>query len=260
LSMSPDSRSPLILTALEGIPMIQDGDDLAKIILLALEDNHLELIDGDVLVIAQKIISKAEGQKINLNTVVPSREAQNLAEVTGKDPRVVELILQESNQVLRSRSGLIIVEHRRGFVCANAGIDRSNVAGKDSDFVLLLPENPDKSALDLRQKLEAATDIQIGIVINDSHGRAWRNGTVGISIGFSGLPGIVDLRGEPDLFDYQLRVTQIAAVDELAAGASLLMGQAAEGLPVVHVRGFPYPLRDGSFQEIPREYSKDLFR
>jgi coenzyme F420-0:L-glutamate ligase/coenzyme F420-1:gamma-L-glutamate ligase len=258
--MTPDSRSPLILTALKGIPMIQEGDDLAMIILLALEDNHLKLIDGDVLVIAQKIISKAEGQKINLGTVVPSREAQNLAEVTGKDPRVVELILQESNQVLRSRSGLIIVEHRRGFVCANAGIDRSNVAGKDSDFVLLLPENPDKSALDLRQKLEVVVNIQIGVVINDSHGRAWRNGTVGISIGFSGLPGIVDLRGEPDLLDYKLRVTQIAAVDELAAGASLLMGQAAEGLPVVHVRGFPYPLRDGSFQEILREHSKDVFR
>lgn len=258
--MSHESRSPLILTALEGIPMIQEGDDLVEIILCALEDNHVKLIDGDVLVITQKIVSKAEGQKIDLGTVVPSREAQNLAEKTGKDPRVVELILQESNKVLRSRPGLIIVEHRRRFVCANAGIDRSNVTGKDSDFVLLLPENPDKSALDLRQKLEAAADVQLGVVINDSHGRAWRKGTVGISIGFSGLPGIVDLRGEPDLFDYQLRITQIAAVDELAAGASLLMGQAAEGLPVVHVRGFPYPLRDGSFQEIPREHSNDLFR
>ncbi|MCJ7715443.1 MAG: coenzyme F420-0:L-glutamate ligase [Anaerolineales bacterium] len=258
--MRSEGRSPLIFTALEGISMIQEGDHLDEIILLALEENQTKMIDGDVLVIAQKIVSKVEGQRIDLNTVVPSEEAQDLAEKTGKDSRLVELILKESREVLRSRPGLIIVEHRLGFVCANAGIDRSNVAGKDSDFVLLLPANPDKSAQEIRQKLEIAADVQIGVVINDSHGRAWRNGTVGTSIGFSGIPGIVDLRGELDLFDYQLRVTEIAAVDELAAGASLLMGQAAEGIPVVHVRGFPYLLREGSFEELPRAHSKDMFR
>lgn len=261
--MSSKGRSPLILTALEGIPLVQQGNDLAEILLHALKDNKIDLIDGDVLVVAQKIISKAEGRKIDLNTITPSKRAEDLGEESGKDPREVELILRESTEVLRVRPGLIIVEHHRGFVCANAGIDHSNVpaeGGRVQDFVLLLPENPDKSAQELRRKVEEAEGVQIGVVINDSHGRAWRNGTVGISIGFSGLPGIVDLRGKPDLFDYQLRITQIAAVDELAGAASLLMGQADEGLPVVHVRGFPYPLRDGSFQELPREGSKDLFR
>jgi coenzyme F420-0:L-glutamate ligase/coenzyme F420-1:gamma-L-glutamate ligase len=263
LSMISEGRSRLVLTALEGIPLIQQGNDLAEILLRVLKQNNIDLIDGDVLVIAQKVISKTEGRKIDLKTITPSKQAEDLAAETGKDPREVELILRESTEILRRRPGLIIIEHHRGFVCANAGIDHSNVAAKtdrDQDFVLLLPENPDKSAQELRQKIEKAEDVQIGVVINDSHGRAWRNGTVGISIGFSGVPGIVDLRGKPDLFDYQLRITQIAAVDELAGAASLLMGQADEGLPVVHVRGFPYPLREGSFQELPREGSQDLFR
>lgn len=257
------TRSPLVFTPLQGIPLIQKGDDLVEIILKGLVDNKIRLHDGDVLVIAQKIVSKAEGRQVNLKTINPSKEASSLAEKTGKDPRIVELILQESNQVLRSRPGLIIVEHRHGFVCANAGIDRSNVARKKDttdEFVLLLPEDPDHSAKDIRGKAVKELNVQIGLVINDSHGRAWRNGTVGISIGFSGIPGIVDFRGQPDLFDYQLRITQIAAVDELAAGASLLMGQSNEGIPVVHVRGFPYPLREGSFQEMPRDKRKDLFR
>jgi coenzyme F420-0:L-glutamate ligase/coenzyme F420-1:gamma-L-glutamate ligase len=259
--MSFEGRSPLVLTALEGVPLIEQGNDLAEILLRVLKHNNIDLCNGDVLVIAQKVISKAEGRKVDLKTITPSKGAEDLAAETGKDPREVELILRESTEILRVRPGLIIVEHHRGFVCANAGIDHSNVAAEgDRDFILLLPENPDKSAQELRQKIEKAEDVQIGVVINDSHGRAWRNGTVGISIGFSGVPGIVDLRGKPDLFDYKLRITQIAAVDELAAAASLLMGQADEGLPVVHVRGFPYPLREGSFQELPREGSRDLFR
>ena len=193
----------------------------------------------------------------------PSAQAIELAEKTEKDPRVVELILQESAEVLRHRQGLIIVEHRLGFVCANAGIDRSNVNQNDdplNEYVLLLPENPDQSAKNIRQVLENTSQKRIGVLVIDSHGRAWRNGIVGISIGFSGLPGIVDLRGEPDLFGSQLQVTQIAVVDELSAAASLIMGQADEGLPVVHVRGFPYPLQDGSFEEMPRNREKDLFR
>lgn len=257
------TRSPLVFTPLESIPLIQKNDDLVEILLKALVDNEINLQDGDVLILAQKIVSKAEGRQVNLQTITPSRDAESLAEETGKDPRIVELILQESNQVLRSRPGLIIVEHRHGFVCANAGIDRSNVAGnKDTPdgFVLLLPEDPDQSAEDLCRKIKIELNVQIGLVIIDSHGRAWRKGTVGISIGFSGIPGIVDLRGQPDLFDYQLRVTQVAAVDELAAGASLLMGQSNEGIPAVHVRGFPYPLGKGSFREIPRDKGRDLFQ
>ena len=261
--MSSSSNSTIQLVALQNLPLIQQGDDLPQILLSSLDDSQIDLEDGDVLVIAQKVISKAEGRKVALQSVTPSAQAIELAEKTEKDPRVVELILQESAEVLRHRQGLIIVEHRLGFVCANAGIDRSNVNQNDdplNEYVLLLPENPDQSAKNIRQVLENTSQKRLGVLVIDSHGRAWRNGIVGISIGFSGLPGIVDLRGEPDLFGSQLQVTQIAVADELAAAASLIMGQADEGLPVVHVRGFPYPLQDGSFEEMPRNREKDLFR
>lgn len=251
------------LVALREFPLIQPGDDLAQIIKQSLEHNGITLQDGDILVIAQKIISKAEGRQIALDTVHPGEQAQELARSTGKDPRLVELILQESSQVLRHRPGLIVVEHRLGFVCANAGIDRSNVSqeeGQGDESVLLLPENPDLSAAKIRSSLEEDCGVRLGVLVIDSHGRAWRNGTVGVSIGLSGLPGIVDLRGDPDLFGYRLQVTEIAAADELAAGASLLMGQAGEGRPIIHVRGFPYALREASFTELPREREKDLFR
>jgi coenzyme F420-0:L-glutamate ligase/coenzyme F420-1:gamma-L-glutamate ligase len=254
------SRNPLVLTPLEGIPLIQLGDDLADIILAALEKNRIELKAGDVLILTQKIISKAEGRQIDLNQVAPSTRALELAAECGKDPRLVEMILRESTEVLRCRPGTIIVEHRLGFVCANAGIDRSNVPGKGEEHILLLPENPDRSAAMIRHRIVERSGGEIGVMIIDSHGRAWRNGTVGTSIGISGMPGIVDLRGDPDLFGYQLQVTQVGAADELAAAASLVMGQAAEGTPVIHARGFPYPLREGSFRELPRDRGLDLFR
>ena len=257
------SGRKLQLKALAEIPLIRKGDDLSDIITTSLKDNQIDLQDGDICVIAQKIVSKAEGRQVDLQSIEPSPAADELAVQTGKDPRVVELILQESNEVLRQRQGLIIVEHKLGFVCANAGIDRSNISQEDGSgegSVLLLPENPDRSAKLIRQHLEKAWKKSIAVLIIDSHGRAWRNGTSGLSIGFSGLPGVVDLRGEPDLFGYSLKVTQIAAADELAAAASLIMGQADEALPVVHVRGFPYDLREGSFQEILRDPAEDLFR
>jgi coenzyme F420-0:L-glutamate ligase/coenzyme F420-1:gamma-L-glutamate ligase len=172
-------------------------------------------------------------------------------------------MLQESREVLRTRPGTIIVEHRLGFVCANAGIDHSNVAGAgDSaeEWVLLLPMEPDRSAEKMRSDIQSKTGKNIGILIIDSHGRAWRNGTVGVAIGIAGMPGVVDLRGKPDLFDFTLRVTQVGAADELAAAASLVMGQAAEGTPVVHVRGFPYELREASLNELLRPKDQDLFR
>ena len=258
---STDGR--LNLVALRDFPLIQSGDDLAQLIKRSLEHNGITLQDGDILVIAQKIISKAEGRQVSLAAVTPGVQAEELAQQTNKDPRLVELILQESSQILRYRPDLIIVEHRLGFVCANAGIDRSNVPhGEDHDAesVLLLPQNPDLSAEKIRTYFEETYGVRLGVLVIDSHGRAWRNGTVGISIGFSGMPGLVDLRGEPDLFGYQLQVTEVAAADELAAGASLLMGQADEGQPVIHVRGFPYALREASFSELPREKEKDLFR
>jgi coenzyme F420-0:L-glutamate ligase/coenzyme F420-1:gamma-L-glutamate ligase len=239
--------------------MIQAGDDLAAFILQSLISNSQDLQSGDIFVLAQKIVSKAEGRKINLATVAPSPRAEALAVQIEKDPRLVELILQESYEVLRTRPGLIVVEHKLGFVCANAGIDHSNVTG-DDEWVLLLPENPDLSAERLRGQLEKATGARIGVMIIDSHGRAWRNGTVGVAIGLSGLPGLADLRGQPDLMGRTLQVTQVGVADELAAAASLVMGQAAEGTPVVHVRGFPYPLRDGQLRELIRPKEMDLFR
>jgi coenzyme F420-0:L-glutamate ligase/coenzyme F420-1:gamma-L-glutamate ligase len=253
----------LVLTSLPGIPLVKPGDDLPSLVISALEMAEIICEDGDIFVFAQKVVSKAEGRMVNLAQVVPSDHAVNLAQEIDKDPRLVELILDESSEVLRTRRGTIIVEHRLGFVCANAGIDHSNVAGvgdEREEWVLLLPENPDESARKLRQELELATQKRLGVMIIDSHGRAWRMGTVGVAIGFSGIPGLVDLRGEPDLFGYVLRVTQVGAADELAAAASLVMGQAAEGTPVVHVRGFPYPLCDGSLPELIRPHTLDMFR
>jgi coenzyme F420-0:L-glutamate ligase/coenzyme F420-1:gamma-L-glutamate ligase len=196
--------------------------------------------------------------------------ANELAAQTQKDARLVELILQESKEILRTRPGTIIVEHKLGFVCANAGIDHSNVGPplpgleatgiKEDEWVLLLPTEPDHSAERIRQEIRAKTGKQVGILIIDSHGRAWRNGTVGVAIGIAGLPGLQDLRGQPDLFGFTLRITQVGVADELAAAASLVMGQAAEGIPVIHVRGFPYLLREGSLNELIRLKEQDLFR
>lgn len=253
----------LTLTPLQQIPLIHAGDDLGEIVLNALEKNEMILQDQDILVFAQKIISKAEGRAVNLVTVSPSPRAIELGGQIDKDPRLVELILFESREVLRTRPGTIIVEHRLGFVCANAGIDHSNVAGAGNaaeEWVLLLPQDPDRSAEKIREAIRSKTGKNIGVLIIDSHGRAWRNGTVGVAIGLSGMPGLEDLRGRQDLFDFTLRITQVGAADELAAAASLIMGQAAEGTPVVHVRGFPYPLREGSLQELLRPKDQDLFR
>jgi coenzyme F420-0:L-glutamate ligase/coenzyme F420-1:gamma-L-glutamate ligase len=254
---------PLTLTALQHIPLIRQGDDLADLVLRSLKADNLVMADGNILVFAQKVVSKAEGRAVNLVTVRPSPRAIQLGEQSGKDPRLVELILCESKEVLRVRPGIIIVEHKLGFVCANAGIDHSNVAGtgdSSEEWVLLLPSNPERSAEKLRGDIQTKTGSRIGILIIDSHGRAWRNGTVGVAIGMAGLPGLEDLRGRADLFNFTLRNTQVGAADELAAAASLIMGQAAEGTPVVHVHGFPYPLRDGSIRELIRPKDQDLFR
>lgn len=253
----------LTLTPLINIPLIRHGDNLADIIVTSLQETGVQLQDGDILVLAQKVVSKAEGRTVNLATVEPSQRAIELAGQIEKDARVVELILRESNEVVRTRTGTIIVEHRLGFICANAGIDHSNVAGEgDSveEWVLLLPQDPDLSAGKMRDEIRSKTGRQVGVLIIDSHGRAWRNGTVGVAIGVAGLPAVQDLRGTPDLFGFTLRITQVGVADELAAAASLVMGQAAEGTPVVHVRGFPYPLRDGALRELIRPKEQDLFR
>ena len=254
---------PLTLTPLTGIPLIRNGDYLPDIIWNALLNNQIELLENDILVITQKIVSKAEGQLINLSEVQASQRAIEISKISKKDPRLIELILQESKEFLRVTESHLIVEHRLGFVCANAGIDHSNVysdEGKQEDCFLLLPKNPDLSARKIKQKLEEKALITIGILIIDSHGRAWRNGIIGTAIGVAGLPALIDLRGKEDLFGFKLRITQIAVADELASAASLMMGQANEKLPVVHVRGFPYPLRESSIKELIRPKEKDLFR
>jgi coenzyme F420-0:L-glutamate ligase/coenzyme F420-1:gamma-L-glutamate ligase len=268
---------PLTITPLLGIPLIRHGDGLADILVAGLRDSNIELADGDILVLAQKIVSKAEGRMVNLATVTPSERAKELAAQSEKDPRVVELMLRESSAILRVRAGTIIVEHRLGFVCANAGIDHSNVdptpnpspngyiwggeSGEGSEeWVLLLPTEPDASSRAIREKVESKTGKRIGVMVIDSHGRAWRIGTVGMCIGLSGVPAVVDERGWQDLFGYTLRITIVGVADELAAAASLVMGQAAEGTPAVHVRGFPYPLREGSLRELLRPKEQDLFR
>jgi len=254
---------PLVFTPVPNIPLINPGDDLPAILLEKITAAGIELANGDIIVLAQKIVSKAENRLVNLQDVTPSPGALELGTAAEKDPRLVELMLQESRSVLRYRPGTIIVEHKAGFVCANAGIDHSNVEGpygNPEDWVLLLPENADESAARIRSVIQEQTGKQIGMMIIDSHGRAWRVGTVGVSIGFSGIPGLVDLRGQPDIFGYHLRATQVAAADELAGSASLVMGQADERIPVVHVRGFPFPLREGHFNELLRPPDLDLFR
>jgi coenzyme F420-0:L-glutamate ligase/coenzyme F420-1:gamma-L-glutamate ligase len=248
----------LTLVGLEGLPEIEKGAPLARLLLEAIDRSGAGLETGDVLVIAQKIVSKAEGRLVALSTVEPSERALALARNVKKDPRIVELMLRESREVLRAKPNVLIVEHRLGCVMASAGIDQSNVPG--AECVLLLPEDPDASARRLRDALREARRVDVAVVVNDSFGRAWRNGVTGTAIGVAGLPALVDMRGEPDREGRALEVTQVAAADELAAAASLVMGQADEGVPAVLVRGFPYARRESSAQELIRPRDEDMFR
>jgi len=252
----------LTLTALPNIPLVMRDNDLTTIILRGLRDAKIELQDGDVLVLAQKIVSKAEGRMVRLSDVTPSPEALDLAKRSGKDARFCEVVLWDTREVVRVREGLIIVETKQGWVCANAGIDKSNVAPHigTEEWVLRLPEDADRSARELREHLRSLTEREVGIIINDTHGRAWRNGAIGVAIGVAGLAGVDDLRGQPDLFGYQLQVTTIGLADQIASAASLLQGQADEGRPIIHVRGILLNRRDGTAREIVRPKDQDLFR
>lgn len=228
----------LRLIALPGFPRVQRGDDLGALTAAALRRAGLSLQDHDVLVFAQKVISKAEGRRVDLTQVVPGTEALELSRTVRKDPRLVELILRESRRVVRAAPDVLIVEHRLGLIMANAGIDQSNVAGPSSgEFALLLPVDPDASAAHLRAQLGELCGCEPGVVISDSFGRPWRIGTVGVAIGCAGLPATLDLRGQTDLFGRALRVTVVGHADEIAAAASLIMGQADEARPVILVRG-----------------------
>jgi coenzyme F420-0:L-glutamate ligase/coenzyme F420-1:gamma-L-glutamate ligase len=251
----------LELIPLKGFPLVEPGDDLALLIFAGLGDNGLSLQPGDVLVVAQKIVSKAEDRYVRLADVNVSEEALSLAERAQKDPRLVQLILQESVEVVRVRPGVIIVEHRNGYVHANAGIDKSNIHRDAGDpRVLLLPRDPDASARALREKLAQLAGVAPQVIVNDSMGRAWRNGTVGLAIGTAGLEPLYNQIGDVDLFGNVLEVTEPAVADELAAGASLVMGQAAESCPVVLARGLRIAESTRGSRCLLRDKAIDLFR
>jgi coenzyme F420-0:L-glutamate ligase/coenzyme F420-1:gamma-L-glutamate ligase len=249
------------LTAVPGIPLIEPGHDLGDILVDALKRCGIAPRDRDVLVVAQKIVSKAEGRYVNLLDVAPSARAIELAAIVRKDPRIIEVILSETQEVVRYREDVLIVAHRLGFVMANAGVDQSNIEHPEGgEFALLLPANPDASCAALKARMDQAFDADVGIVINDSFGRPWRNGVVGVALGAAGLPSLLDLVGASDLFGRTMRVTQVALADEIAAAASLLMGQTDEGLPLVHVRGLAWdaPARNAAALLRPKE--QDMFR
>ena len=251
----------ICFTPLDNIPFVQPGDNVAALILAALESAKHSLQDGDVLAIAQKIISKAEGRYARLTEVEPGEQALHVAGVTGKDPRLVELILQESEAISRMGPNLLIVRHRLGFTSANAGIDRSNIKQDEEDpVVLLLPEDPDRSAAAIRDEIGQKSGAEVAVIITDSHGRPFRMGTVGVAIGVAGMPALWDRRGETDLFGYELQHTDVGVADEVAAAAGLLMGQAAEGTPVVHIRGLKLPPLDGTARDLVRPAEQDLYR
>ena len=253
--MTPD----LALYAIPGLPLIQAGDDLAALLVEAMQAAAIVPTAGDVLVVAQKIVSKAEGRGVDLAGIIPSPRAVALAATVGKDPRLVEVILSESRSVIRVGLGVLIVEHRGGTIMANAGVDHSNVAA-DEDRVLLLPEDSDASAAGLRARLEAHYARPLAVIVNDSFGRAWRRGTTGVALGAAGLPALRDMRGRPDLFGRRLRVTETGLADELAAAASILMGQADESRPAILIRGADIGGPPSPARNLIRPAAEDLFR
>lgn len=262
MSNPPNRRIALI--AVPDVPLIQAGDDLAKILFDCLSRARLTLESGDVLVVAQKIVSKAEGRVVDLTAVTPSEQALELATRCEMEPQLIEVILRESREVLRvrRRPGILVVEQRNGFICANAGVDRSNVnqAPDAHELVALLPEDPDASAEALRRGLRELTGHEVAVIINDSHGRAFRNGVIGTAIGVAGLEPVIDEIGWPDLYGYRLQRTAVAQADELAASASLLMGQSNEGIPAVIIRGAPVQSGEGTMRNLIRPAEEDMFR
>jgi coenzyme F420-0:L-glutamate ligase/coenzyme F420-1:gamma-L-glutamate ligase len=256
LSTQPVS---LTITALPGIPLIQPGDDLVHIILKGMTRANLALQEGDVLVVTSKIVSKAEGRLFDLRAVTPSEEACRLAQETRKDPRLVELVLRESQAISRRAPGVLVTQHRLGFVSANAGIDQSNVNGSE-DTVLLLPLDPDASAERIRARLRDITGAHAGIVISDSHGRPFRMGNVGVAIGAAGIPTLLDLRGQPDLFGRELKISMQGYADLIASAAHLLSGEGDEGRPIMHFRGLQFPPVEGRAADLNRPPEQDLYR
>jgi coenzyme F420-0:L-glutamate ligase / coenzyme F420-1:gamma-L-glutamate ligase len=247
----------ITMLGVAGLPMVQPGDDLVRLIVEALAAQETPLADEDVVVVTSKIVSKAEGRFVDLATVTPSPRARTLAVETDKDPRLVELVLRESTGVSRARPGILIVRHRLGFTSSVAGIDHSNVAAGE-DLVLLLPADPDVSAAGLRDGLERATGRRLAVVVTDTHGRPFRRGNIGVAIGVAGLPSLIDLRGEVDLFGHVLKATEVPLADMVAAAAGLIAGETVERLPVVVLRGLRLG-GDGRGADLVRAPEQDLY-
>jgi len=247
----------ICIIGLKGIPLIKPGDDIGEIIVRAAEAQGVGIRDEDVIVITQKIVSKAEGRVVALKDVVPSEFAEHIGRTMNKDPRLVEVVLRETNRIIRMKDGHLIMETKHGFVCANAGVDRSNIGGED--FVSLLPEDPDRSAMEIRDRIRELTGKSPAVIITDTWGRPWRLGHVDFAIGVAGMNPFRDYRGEADMFGYTLRVTRMAVADELACAAELAKGK-SEGIPVVIIRGYDYPKGEGSAKDLIRPIEEDLFR
>ena len=230
--------------AIEGVPMIEPGDALAPIFVESIHANGLTLEDGDILVVAQKVVSKAEGRYVRLDSVTPSAEARRIAGVTGKDARLVEIILRESSQVVRMKPGVLIVRHKLGWVCAQGGVDQSNIDHGDGERALLLPEDPDGSACHVRDQLYDLKKVCVGVIICDSMNRPWRLGSVGVAIGAAGVAVLEDHRGGHDLYGRELQVTLISRADAIASAANLAMGETTEKVPLALVRGMRGPDRE----------------
>ena len=250
--------NPIQIIAIEGLPIIEKGDRLGKLVCVAAQRQGTPIQDGDVLVFTHVIVSRAEGNTVNLDEVQPSEFAKKIAEQYQKDPALIEVVLRESKRIVRMGNGNLITETQHGFICANAGVDRSNIQGERN--VALLPRDPDLSAQAIRQEIRGITGHNVAVIISDTHGRPLRMGEINIAIGVSGIKPIRDRRGEKDLFGYVLRVKQTAVADELSSAAELVIGQANEGIPAAIIRGYHYPqTEDAKATELVRPREKDLF-
>jgi coenzyme F420-0:L-glutamate ligase/coenzyme F420-1:gamma-L-glutamate ligase len=247
------------IIAVENLPLMKKGDKIAQLVVNAAEKQRTPLQNKDVVVITHKIVSKSEGSTVNLDDVTPSLRAKEIAQKTGKEPALVEVILGETKEIVRIGSNSLITETKNGIVCANAGVDKSNIEGEKN--IALLPRNPDATAQQIRQEIKTLTNRDVAVIISDTHGRPLRMGEINVAIGVAGIKPTRDRRGEKDMFGYVLRVKQTAVADELASAAELLIGQASEGIPVVIIRGYDYqPTENVSAKELIRPKEEDFFR
>ena len=252
----PETVSKISIIPLLNLPLIKKGDDLVALIISALSDSGEKLQDNDILVLSQKIVSKAEGNTVDLNQVIPSKEALELAREVGKDPRVVHLIIKESKRIVRKSYGVLITEHKKGWICADAGVDFSNVPGNS---VALLPDDPDRTAETVRNRIREYLKVEIAVLISDSQGRPFRNGSIGVALGYAGMPGLISKIGDEDLYHYKLQHTRIAMADQIASSALMVKGESNEGVPAAIVRGLDLPQKHGTGKDLIRPEAEDLF-